>query len=218
VSAGRSEVLGALLAGGRSRRYGSNKAFARVGGQELVRRAVRSLEAVADRVILVADDVDAYAGLGLEVTPDRVAGLGALGGIATAVCRARDEGCRGALVLACDMPFVPPALLAELARRVPREGVVVPQSGGPRGVEPLCAAYGADCLAAIDRAVARGERAVISFFGEVRVEVLDTATVSAFGDPESMFFNVNWPEDRRRAEQLLAGPAGSAPSAEREDG
>ena len=212
----RSDLLGTLLAGGQSRRYGSNKAFARVGGEDLARRAARTLEAVTGRVVLVANDRDLFGGMGLELRPDRVPGLGALGGIGTAVAWAREEGRRGALVLACDMPLVPPALLAELACRLRPDGAVVPASDGPRGLEPLCAAYGAECLGAIDRALDRGDRAIVSFFPDVRVEILDAATVCGFGDPDTMFFNVNRPEDRLRAEELLAGRSPDAPP--REDG
>ena len=207
-------VLGALLAGGRSRRFGSNKAFARVGGLELVHRAAGSLAPVTGTVVLIADDAGSYSDEGFEIRPDRVPGVGALGGIATAVAWAREEELRGAVVLACDMPFVPTALLAELARRLREDNAVLPASSGPRGLEPLCAAYGVECLGAIDAAIARGDRPVISFLPDIQVELLEAGDVATFGDPETMFFNVNRPVDRTRAEQLLALGTAAAPDSE----
>jgi molybdopterin-guanine dinucleotide biosynthesis protein A len=81
---------------------------------------------------------------------------------------------------------------------------VLPASDGPRGLEPLCAAYGTGCLPAIEAAIDRGDRAVISFFGDVDLRVLDAAEVARHGAAEHMFMNVNRPRDRIRAEGILA--------------
>lgn len=204
------EVLGAVLAGGRSQRYGEDKAFVTVGGLSLVRRAASVMKPVTRRVVLVANDLRRYRPEGFDVRPDVRPGVGALGGVHTAVSWAREEGMLGALVVACDMPFVPPALLAELVRRMSPAAVVAPQSHGPRGLEPLCAVYGVGCLGAIEEAMQRGDRAVISFFAAIELRLLDMSVVEGFGDPATMFFNVNRPEDRSRAEAMLADMDGSA--------
>jgi len=205
-------LLGAVLAGGRSSRYGSNKAFAEFGGQSLVERAVRTLEPVAAAVGIIANDPGDYPEE-IPLRPDLVPGLGPLGGLQSALAWADDEGLDGALVLATDMPFVPVALVAALAGRVEARAAVVPASTGPRGLEPLCAAYHVGCLEAVTAAIDRGERAMISFFPEVRVRVLDLGVVSSFGDPDTIFFNVNRPVDRDRADAWLArgGPPGRGP-------
>lgn len=203
----RGQVLGAVLAGGRSSRFGSDKGLAEIAGVRLARRVVQALEPVTGRVVIVANEPAEYAAEGWEVRPDVVPGIGALGGIHAAVSWAADLGVTGCLVLACDMPLVPPSLLAELAAGLGSAAVAVPASRGPRGLEPLCAAYSVECLPAIERAIRRGDRAVISFFGEVDVRVLDLTVVSRFGQPERIFFNVNRPEDRRIAESLLASDA-----------
>ncbi len=198
----RSEILGVVMAGGRSTRYGSDKAFADLGGISLVQRAASSLRPVAGRVVVVANDVERHAMEGLLVRPDLVPGIGPLGGLHTAVAWAAEEASRGVAVLATDMPFVPASLLDDLAGRLSPGAAVVPASTGPRGFEPLCAAYDVGCLPAIEAAVARGDRAVISFFQDIELRIVDLAVVSSHGDPEKMFFNVNRPEDHLRAERL----------------
>lgn len=203
-------TLGAVLAGGRSRRFGEDKAFATVGGISLVRRAAMALRPVTNRVVLVANDVERYADETLDTRPDLREGIGALGGVHTAVAWAAEEGATAAVVLACDMPFVPSSLVAALVEHVAPDRLVVPASAGPRGLEPLCAAYGVECLGPMERAIERGDRAVVSFFDYVRVHVLATEDVAAYGDPDTMFFNVNLPEDRSRAEALFAERRGSA--------
>ncbi|MGD2151905.1 MAG: molybdenum cofactor guanylyltransferase [Gemmatimonadales bacterium] len=213
MSPGRaSEVdsFAALLAGGANRRYaGQAKALEAVGGEPIALRAIRALRAAAGRVVLIVNEFDTYRVLGLEMRRDLRPGLGALGGIHTAVCWAEEAGYRGALVAACDMPFLSARLLRELARDAGRDEVVAPQSASRRGLEPLCAWYGAGCRGAIEAALDRGDRHVISFFDDVSVRTLPLDQVASFGDPGLMFLNVNTPADRERAEDGLRGMEGA---------
>lgn len=211
MSEASPRLFGAVLAGGRSRRYGSDKALAELGGLTLSERAVRAVRPVARRVGIIAND-GSNPVEGVPVRPDLVRGAGPLGGILTALEWAGEEGLEGAIVLATDMPFVPSGLLRELAAAMLDESAaVVPASPGPRGLEPLCAVYGMRCLTPVRSALERGERAVVAFFPEVRVTVLDPDRVSAFGDPEDLFFNVNRPVDHERALELMNRPAGAGP-------
>lgn len=204
----RSSILGVILAGGRSLRFGSDKAFANLGGVSLVSRAARSLDPVAARVVVVANDVKRHEVEGVAVRPDLIPGIGPLGGLHTAVSWAAEEGLQSAVVLATDMPFVPSALLLDLTGKLGPGVAVVPESRSPRGCEPLCAAYDVACLPAIEAAIERGDRAVVSFFADVDVRCLDLSVVSSHGDPDVIFFNVNRPEDRNLADELLAERAG----------
>jgi molybdopterin-guanine dinucleotide biosynthesis protein A len=197
----RKRVLGVVLAGGANRRYdGKPKALESVGGMRIADRVVRALKEAVDRVVLVANDVVTFQVLGLETRPDLKPGLGALGGIHTAVAWAAEEGYRGALVTACDMPFLSAPLLRLLITKASADEVVAPESESRRGLEPLCAYYGAACLGPIERALERGERHVTAFYPEVKVRTIPTLQVEAFGDPALLFLNVNSREDRVRAE------------------
>ena len=199
-------VLGVVLAGGANRRYeGRPKALDFVGGIRIAERVVGALREVVDRVVLVANDAVTFEVLGLETRPDLRPGLGALGGIHTAVAWAHEDGYRGALVTACDMPFLSAPLLKALISDAGPDEVVAPESTSRRGLEPLCAYYGAGCLDAIERALGRGERHVISFYSDVEVRTIPGSQVEAFGDPSLLFLNVNSPEDRERAEAAARG-------------
>lgn len=204
-------LFGVLLAGGENRRYGSHKALARVGGRSILERGLASLGGVTTRIGIVANDPTPYRPAGVPVRPDLRPGTGVLGGLLTAVLWAEEEACGAAVVLACDMPFVPAALLSRLARESGPGAVAVPASPGPRGLEPLCGVYGFETAASIAAALDRGERAVISFFGDVEVRILPPEEVRRFGTPERMFWNVNRPEDRARAEEWVAAPGTGDP-------
>lgn len=170
-----------------------------MGGRRILDRVVAALERATGRLPLLIAAAPAAAGwrADLTVIPDVIAGRGALGGILTAV-----EAAAPVLCVAWDMPFVPPALLAALAARLAAADVAVPESDSPRGVEPLCAAYGGACGPAIRAALERGDVRAVGFHGAVRVARVGRADVLQYGDPAVLFFNVNTPEDLRRAEAL----------------
>jgi molybdopterin-guanine dinucleotide biosynthesis protein A len=110
------------------------------------------------------------------------------------------------LCVAWDLPFLTAPLLAALIDGAGGVDAFLPESGGPRGVEPLCAVYGAACQAPIERRIAAGDVRAIAFHDDVRVGTLPLARVRAFGDPARLFFNVNTPEDVERAERAWPPP------------
>jgi molybdopterin-guanine dinucleotide biosynthesis protein A len=153
--------LGAILAGGRSRRYGTPKAFAEVGGVSLVERARRALEPSTRAVILVGDDPRLGA-FGLPLHPDVHPDIGPLAGLHTALRAAAEAGTPGAFVLACDLPLVPSDLVRALVLRFAEAGgrrAVLPESPGPLGVEPLCGCYPVAWLPEVTRRVEAAARA-----------------------------------------------------------
>ncbi len=200
------KLLGAVLAGGRSRRFGSPKALARLHGRPLWRVALGRLAAVCERVVVVANDRrvaeaietagagpagDAVAGRA-GVLPDRRPDLGPLGGIETALRAAADEEMDGVLALAVDMPWVSEDALRRLAlawRAAGGRSAVVPNAGPGRPDEPLCAAYPASALNAASRALDEGRRAASAFARELR-----PATVDVGAGPDA-FASVNEPRD-----------------------
>ena len=127
--------FGAILAGGRSVRYGSPKALATVAGESILDRVRRALLRVTPDLILIANEPSLFARSGLPTRPDTRPGLGALGGIHAALLWAREAGRPGILAVACDMPFLDPALLVRILERAAAGDVdvVAPESGGRRG-------------------------------------------------------------------------------------
>jgi molybdenum cofactor guanylyltransferase len=185
----RLEPVGVVLAGGSSRRMGRDKTLLAPGGESLPAMAARRLAAVCAEVAVA----DRGRGLlpGLPSLPDGP-GRGPAAGILGA---AEAYPGRRLLVLACDLPRVPEALLAALAR--PMEDWVVPR--WREGVEPLCALYGPAALAVLDRRIARGLFALHELAGEdLAVRILEEVELARFGDPEEIFLNLNAPEDWER--------------------
>ena len=95
-------------------------------------------------------------------------------------------------------------LLRELAAGLESADACLPASDGPRGVEPLCAAYGPAVRPAIEEALTRGDRRAVAFHDSVRVAILNGEIVRSFGDPKRLFFNVNTAEDLERANRMAS--------------
>ena len=194
--------LGVILAGGRNTRYGDLKAFAPVGGLPIISRVHAAIAQVADPVVLIANDAEAYAQLRLKTRPDARAGIGALGGIYTALLWASERKQDAVVVSACDMPFASAALLCKLIDEGANADAAVPESTSRRGVEPLFAFYRVTCIPAIERAIARDDTRIIGFYDDIRVARVPIETVHQFGDPGILFMNVNTRVERETADRL----------------
>jgi molybdopterin-guanine dinucleotide biosynthesis protein A len=100
------------------------------------------------------------------------------------------------------MPFVTPELIRELAGGLATHDAYLPESDGRRGVEPLCAAYGPACTPAIEASLDRGDLRAIAFHQSINTGILPLARVRELGDPATLFFNLNTPDDLAKADAL----------------
>jgi len=182
-------LTGAILAGGKSLRYGRNKALEVIRGKSLIEHAVASLCRLCDPVLMVANDLTLYLHLRVVLVQDAIPEQGPLGGIYTALLFSPHPWI---LAKATDMPL----LVEDLARMMLtlREGhdVVLPTLNDR--YEPLLALYSRRCLAPVAAALEKGERKIVSFFPKVRVKVLPEADWRTV-DPEGLSFsNINTPQ------------------------
>jgi len=199
-------TLGAIIAGGASSRFGTPKALAEVDGRRIIDRVASTLAAAVPTSVLIANDPVIADALPLESRPDVVTGAGALGGVLTAALWAQETSFDWVLAVACDMPFIETALLELLVVRTAEArtaDLIVPASNGPRGVEPLCAAYRTTCIAPIRASIERGDTRMIGFHREIRVSTIPLDEVIAIGDPASLFMNVNTRDDLDRASRMI---------------
>ena len=193
-----TRVTGVVLAGGLSTRYGGlPKGLERVHGVRIIDRVRAALEPVVDDLLLIANDDRASEWLpDVPCAGDVLRDVGSVAGIHAALVHAGTP----VVVVAWDMPFVPPGLLRTLRDAGRDSDAAVPESDSRRGLEPLCAYYSPACTGAIERRIAAGDRRVIAFYDDVRVARVPAEVVSQFGDPALLFMNVNTPEERVRAE------------------
>jgi molybdopterin-guanine dinucleotide biosynthesis protein A len=189
------------VAGGDAVRFDRRpKGLETVGGERILDRLVTVMTAALGAPpLLVANSPDAPAWRpDLRVVKDLRQGAGALGGIHTAVVEAPAP----VVCVAWDMPFVPPGLIQALARLLPGHDAALPESEGPRHLEPLCAAYGAGCRQPIEDSLDAGDLRAVGFHQRIAIGILPLAAVRRFGDPALLFFNINTADDLARANEL----------------
>lgn len=182
------DPLGVVVAGGASSRMGADKARLVLGGSALAERAARRLGAVC-REVVIAD-----RGRGVAPAWRSIADGAGRGPAAGLLGAARTAPGRPLLVLACDLPAVPEALLAALARR---SGVDCAAPRTVRGIEPLVCRYSPRALTALAEQVAGGRYALRRLFEhrDLVVDLLEGEDLARFGDPSEILANLNTPED-----------------------
>jgi molybdenum cofactor guanylyltransferase len=107
-----SAALAVVLAGGRSRRMGAPKALVQLGGRPLLAWALEAARAAGLEAVVVAKPGSELPPLEVPVWTEPERPPHPLAGVVAALERAAP---RAIVALACEMPFVPPELIARLA-------------------------------------------------------------------------------------------------------
>ena len=105
-------VLGAILAGGQSRRFGSDKALADLGGQPMIVRVADALAPFVEGIVVCGHPAPPAGLISVEDKPHP--DLGPLGGLAGALHYAQRHGYAGVISVGCDTPILDAALLEHL--------------------------------------------------------------------------------------------------------
>ena len=191
---GAGRAVGFVVAGGRSRRMGRDKALLAWNGSTLLDHAVARLGAVCHEVRILSGTERRYVDRGLRVETDVVPDAGPLGGIYTGLVAMGDGT---GLFLGVDLPFVSVELLRRLLDLSDGHDGVVPLSS--RGPEPLCAVYGSACREPIRRRLQAGELKATSFWPDVDLLQAGAEHLAGLGPLDELFRNVNTPDDYERA-------------------
>jgi molybdopterin-guanine dinucleotide biosynthesis protein A len=181
-----------ILVGGKSSRFGSDKALIEIDGRVLVLRLAELASQVTDQVTLVGPPAR-YQHLGLPVIPDTHVDIGPLAGILAAL---EDSPKPWNLVLACDMPFLSAAFLELLCSRAEerQEQVCLPVSPAGRE-EPLCAVYSKTAAKAIRGEIEAGTRKITRALGVLAVHRLTPGDYADLDPSGRLFTNLNTLED-----------------------
>ena len=194
-------IAGFILAGGESRRMGTEKARLVLDGQSFVERIAGQLSSVTSSIKVVGDKVSpAELNLPGEIqsAPDVYPQWGALGGVHAALSACSESW---ALVVACDYPFVTGELFASLASVRQDFDAVAPiqQDGIP---QPLCSLYRVEpCLSLAERLIKSGERKPITLLQSVRTRWVLFNELSLLKGADCFFDNINTPEDYARVKK-----------------
>jgi molybdopterin-guanine dinucleotide biosynthesis protein A len=195
-SAPASDVTVFILAGGKSTRMGTEKAFREFDGRTLLARALELARSVASEVRIVGS-LTKFATFA-PVVEDIFRDCGPLGGIHAALLSSQTEL---NLILAVDMPLMSPAFLRYLiqqARDAPKAEVIVPRDGNAS--QPLCAIYRREFSVAAESALRAGRCKIDPLFQMVPTRGIDEKDLDGAGFSLNIFRNVNTPEELEQTE------------------
>ena len=197
-----SGMTGIVLAGGRSSRFGTNKALADWRGMTLIESVVNSLLKVLPSVMVVTKNESELAFLKndrVSVIEDLCRDGHPMGGLFTAL---RDLKTGHAFVAACDMPFVRPELIEALWRSRADYDAVIPVWKDVR--QPLCGVYARGCVGMIRSAIDEGSLGITRLFDVLRTRFMLESEVLGV-DPRGLsFMDIDTREDYERAKGLTS--------------
>ncbi|MBW1926129.1 MAG: molybdenum cofactor guanylyltransferase [Deltaproteobacteria bacterium] len=183
----------AILAGGKSRRFGSNKALAPWLTGHVIDAVAKAAIGACREVIIIADEPEPYSYSGLPVFPDIMPGLGPLAGLQSALRHAKGER---VLLLGCDMPLLNSELL-NLMWEIPAWApVVIPVT--PHGLEPLHAIYHKSLLPIVDHRINSGDLSLKSLVKDVPCRIVSPADILKVCPSFECLSSINTPWDLAR--------------------
>lgn len=175
-----------ILAGGKSSRMGSNKAFLKLKDKPFIEHQIELLRKIFNEIAISANIPAEYNYLNLPIIKDIYPDKGPLGGIHAALVNSSSFY---TFVLACDMPFVEIGLIKHLKSLIRGYDVVLPES--KHGLEPLHAFYSKNCIAPIKRELDKNNLRIISFFPQVNVKVVNLDSLTSPDKFKNSIKNLN---------------------------
>lgn len=206
-------ITGIILAGGKSKRMGENKALMRLGNDTLIEHVIERVRPITDELLIITNSPDEYAHLGITLHGDIVQNAGALGGIHTGLTHATHDT---VLCVGCDSPFLVSNLICYLVSALEKYDAVMPytykssieysgrigKDQRPTILQTLCAAYSKSCLTAIEVMLNESDFRVHALAEHAKVLTISPDIWQTYDSDGLSFFNINSPEDFEKAKSI----------------
>ncbi len=189
-----------ILAGGKSSRMGTDKAFMKLGDLTVMEFMIDKMSDVFDEIQIIADDTQKFRYFNVDLHEDIFQNFGPLGGIHSALLNSEEEN---NFIISVDLPLIPVELPEYLYTQLGKEPVVVPTDNGK--LQPLCGYYSKKYLPFLEGCLIRASKkdspSVLRFLEYVGYSKVEVSEMS-FYQPE-IFMNMNTPEDYDKIKQYL---------------
>ena len=188
-----NQVAGVILAGGKSSRFGSNKALALHQGDALIQTIARRLAALFPETLLITNTPEEYGFLGWPMAKDLYPDCGPLAGIHAAL---RTVSQPRIFVCGCDMPLVNPELIRFLCELEGDHDIVLPWLD--EGPEPLYAVYSKKALPIIEEQLSKNQYKIGMVFEKLRIRKVTSEEILQIVPDLTTFQNINHQHDLAR--------------------
>jgi molybdenum cofactor guanylyltransferase len=183
-------ITGIILAGGKSLRMGTNKAFIEIDGAPIIDRICEIFKSLFQEIIVVTGCPNLFSYLGVKTYDDLLPERGALGGLYTGLYF---SSFHHSFCVACDMPFLKKSVIQFLVDELGDEDVLVPRTAD--GFQPLHALYSKNCLGPVRKLLDEGGFRIFDFFPQVKCRTIEESDFLFLDPLKESFVNINTPDD-----------------------
>jgi len=191
-----NDLTVAIIAGGKSSRFGEPKSWAMFNGKRLIEYAIDLSSQLADQVFIVNGKSLNYSHLGISTIEDEITDCGPIGGLYTALLKASTEQ---VIIMPVDMPYLNKLFYNELLKHSDKNRPVIACSHS--GMEPLVSVWCKENLSVIKSFIDKNQ---YSLRGPIKA--LDGIFVDLPNEmgnyPEECFININYKEDLKKIIQV----------------
>ena len=196
----RNPCTGVILAGGRNSRFGGqNKAFITLCGKTVLDHILDTFSGLFQDVLLITKTPLDYLQYDIHIATDIFPTSSSMAGVHAGLFYSETPF---AFFAACDTPFLKKEMIQTILDHIEAGcDAVMPETEA--GLEPLCAAYSKNCLPLIESHIRQNRVKILRVFEKKRV-IRVSENVLRQKDPDLIsFFNMNTPEDLKKAESLM---------------
>ncbi len=198
---GKMDLSAVILAGGDSKRMGTNKAFLTLDNACMIDLIVEKLAGMFHEVLIVTDRGRDFQHLNAVIVSDIIkqGEKNALRGIHAGLFHVSSPA---SFFMACDMPFLSPPLIHFMSQYALQYDAVIPRVG--EYFQPLFAFYHRRVLDRITRSLEQENFKITDFYAGLNMKEIDEASVRRYDPGMRSFFNINTREDYEQAQSLFA--------------
>ncbi len=194
-----NDVSGVILAGGKNRRFGKNKALAKICDQPLIERVAGVMSSIFEDLVLITNTPEVYSYLNIPLYKDEIEGCGPLGGILTGLTH---MGCNYGFFAACDMPCLKQPFIRHMTYLKNGYDIVVPRISEDK-IEPLHAIYAKTCIPFIRESIKGGCYRISRLIRMGYARYIDIDEICQFDPDLISFINVNTEKELNSINRIL---------------
>jgi len=181
------QITGIILAGGKSKRMGTDKASLKLNGRTLLERCIELIHPYCE-TILISSNNPAHDKFGCKIITDEIPDCGPISGIHSCLKQTQTNM---NLVISVDSVFVEPEFIKFLISETEDFDAVVPIH--PKGKEPLIALYNKNCLVEVEKMIQSKDYKMHNLLNVIKTKFVNTQ--SWINKYPKLFHNINRPED-----------------------
>lgn len=191
---------GVILSGGLASRFeGTEKALLRVGGVRILDRIYDIYSELFEEIILVTNSPQKFLEWDLLIVSDLFPIRSSLTGIHAGLFYMTNPF---AFISAGDTPFLKKEMVETVIGKIEAQiDIVMPETSA--GSEPLCAAYSKRCLNPAQHHLEQNKLKIKKAFRKSRIKTISEKVLCGIDPDLQSFFNINTPEDLKRAEEMV---------------